>query len=463
MKDIEKIDYNSKILNFMAMTETGDPEVATKYLESSNWDETIAVNNFYNKIKVKSSKDQIQDNIISNKNNSTRNNTKNNTINKINKDNSNNNIIKEKIDFNFSNDINQNLIDKNINNNKNINTDNNNQNCFYKYIIDPIISLFSWCCNKKEEFMDKEENKFDPLLPNTILDFTQFCESIKNKIGLIILYKTDNIQFLNKFINNISRNSLLLNTLKEKCVTFFVSTNSDEGIILQNTFNTAQFVYPIFFFCHKFSNNIIPLNPNKLLEKKDIIYKLESESITLDTFYNTLMDVSINNNSINSINYNNEDNFNTLTDAEILNQQKADMEALEREAQKKEEELKQKKLIEEQKKLEKEIEKENEAKKLEELIKKVVEEPNEDDPDATTICFRFPDGEKRKNRRFLKSHKIQNLYDFIASLGKEIYTEEENNSFSLYQPFPPKKYEDMDNTLEREGLFPNAIIQIREE
>ena len=49
------------------------------------------------------------------------------------------------------------------------------------------------------------------------------------------------------------------------------------------------------------------------------------------------------------------------------------------------------------------------------------------------------------------------------SLGREIYTEEENKCFSLYQPFPPKKYEEMENTLEKEGLFPNAIIQIREE
>ena len=63
----------------------------------------------------------------------------------------------------------------------------------------------------------------------------------------------------------------------------------------------------------------------------------------------------------------------------------------------------------------------------------------------------------------MKSHTIQNLYDYITSLGEEIYTEKENNNFSLYQPFPPKKYDIMENTLEKEGLFPNAVIQIREE
>ena len=41
-------------------------------------------------------------------------------------------------------------------------------------------------------------------------------------------------------------------------------------------------------------------------------------------------------------------------------------------------------------------------------------------------------------------------------------TEKENNHFSLYQGFPPKKYDVMENSLEKEGLTPNAVIQIRE-
>ena len=139
-----------------------------------------------------------------------------------------------------------------------------------------------------------------------------------------------------------------------------------------------------------------------------------------------------------------------------MQKQKNDMEALENQIQKKEEELKQEKLNEKLK-LE-EIENKANAAKL-----KIVEEPKEDNPDCSIICFRYPDGEKRIDRRFLKTNTIQNLYDYVTSLGKEIYTEEENNTFSLYQPFPPKKYEIMENTLEQEGLFPNAIIQIKEE
>ena len=97
------------------------------------------------------------------------------------------------------------------------------------------------------------------------------------------------------------------------------------------------------------------------------------------------------------------------------------------------------------------------------MKKKFEIEPDKDNPDCCTISFRFPDGEKRQDRRFLKNNKVKEWYDYVKSLGNEIYTEEGNGVFSLYQPFPPKKYENMENTLENEGLFPNAVIQIKEE
>ena len=94
---------------------------------------------------------------------------------------------------------------------------------------------------------------------------------------------------------------------------------------------------------------------------------------------------------------------------------------------------------------------------------KLEEEPKEDNPDCTTIIFKYPDGERRIKRRFLKNNNIQNLYDYVNSLGKEIYTQKEKNTFSLFRPFPPNKFDNMKNTLEKEGLFPLAVIQIREE
>ena len=106
-------------------------------------------------------------------------------------------------------------------------------------------------------------------------------------------------------------------------------------------------------------------------------------------------------------------------------------------------------------------EKEKQQKKLqEEKEKSLPSEPAINDPNATSIIFRYPNDDTRKERRFLKTDKISLLYDFVASLGTSMF--EENNEFDLITPFPIKVFNDMDKTLEEEKLFPNAVLQIRE-
>ena len=102
--------------------------------------------------------------------------------------------------------------------------------------------------------------------------------------------------------------------------------------------------------------------------------------------------------------------------------------------------------------------------KIESEIKKqtLPPEPDENNPNKTTIVFRYPDGSQSKERRFLKTDKVQLLYFFIESLGREIYTEDEATSFDLIQPFPFKVYNEKEKTLEEERLFPNAVLQIKE-
>ena len=402
MKESKTIDYNSKIANFMAMTETGDPDIATQYLTSANWDETLAVNNFFKRI--------------------------NSNINR------NRNVIN---------------IPNNNNNNANNNNNNNDQGFFSSYILEPIKNLFSSCYHPREIDIE-EENKIFQFLPNKVDDMNKFNTLIKKNIGIIILYNGNNIQFLNSLITQICRNSMLINLLKQNFIIYPLLSSTKDGFNIEKM-TGRNLIYPAFIFCYNNSNN-------NTLTTNNIINILEGESITLNSFNNMLM------NSLEKVNKNtnmlkkteSSEKYNLLSDAEVLDKQKKNMEDLERQIQMKEEQLKREKL-EEEKKL-KEIEnKANEAKA------KIVEEPSSDNPNCTTICFRYPDGEKRKDRRFLKTHTIQNLYDYVTSLGKEIYTEEENNSFSLYQPFPPKKYDNMEKTLEEEGLFPNAIIQIKEE
>ena len=424
MNNSNKIDYNSKVMNFMAMTETGDPEVATKYLESAGWDETVAVNNFFSKIKV------------------------NNNFN------DNNNIMQD--DFQNNNILNRNLINNNKTNNNNNNQEN--EGFISRYILSPLKALLGSCSEKREIELDEEERIFH-LLPNKIHDSSRFCQLIKRKMGIIIFYTGNNVQFLNTFINQLSQSTYLINLIKKNFFIYPLLASTNEGYRMENVISDNQLLYPSFVFCYNGSNNQRGGFNDLIFSRNHVINILEGESINMETFNNVLMD-SIEKMGFSS-NVNNS--YGPMTDGEVLEQQKSDMEALERQAQKREEELKKQKILEEERIKEEELKKKEMEKKANEAKKKIVEEPSEGDPNATTICFRYPDGQQRKDRRFLKSHTIQNLYDFVTSLGKEIYTEEENNNFSLYQPFPPKKYEEMNNTLEQEGLFPNVVIQIREE
>lgn len=387
-----KIDYSSKINNFLAMTETGNPEIASQYLSEVNWDESLAVKNFFNKIKSN---------------------------------------LNEK-DSKVTNSI----------NNSNTNTE---QGFFSCYILEPLKNIFSSCLNPRENDLE-EEGQIFRYLPNKVDDLEKFGKCIQNRIGIIINYSGSDAQFLHSLINNITRNSSLNNLLEQYCIIFPILSGSNKAFQIKKMLGDKNVNNPSFIFCYNSNRNNISFN------ERNILTILENEAITLENFHNKLIESlgKINKNIKNKVRRN--DKYDILTDGEVLENQKKEIEALERE-----EERKQQKLIKEEKKL-KEIEKKANIAK-----NNIEEEPKEDDPDCTTIIFRYPDGEKRIERRFLKTNTIQHLYNFVTSLGKEIYTEEENNTFSLYQPFPPKKYENMNNTLEEEGLFPNAIIQIREE
>lgn len=432
----EDIDYNTKILNFLAMTETNDEASAAKYLEENGWDESRAMNKYLLDLNQnQNNNDLINDNI-----------DQNNILDDTNR--SNNDLINE-------NNIESNLNINNINNNNS----HKSENFFYKYCIKIPYQFILNCCSDNREISKSDERKIFQLLPNLMDDFIEFCHLIRRKIGIIVFYDGINIIFLKNLFAQISRSTNCMNLLKEYFMIYPVLDNTKEANKIQELIideNNNELLLPSFIFCfNKQNNKNNYLNP--LVNKNHIIFTLEGESTDLNSFYSALKETSNkylnkNRNDINSL----DKSFGLLTDGEILNQQKYEMEELERKAQIKDEQLNKEK--NEQELIEKEIEK-----KAKEALKKIVEEPDKDNPDATTICFRYPDGERSKNRRFLKSNNIQNLYDFVTSLGEEIYTEKDNKTFSLYQPFPPKKYENMENTLEQEGLIPNAVIQIREE
>ena len=436
---MEEIDYSSKIFNFLAMTETNDEEAAMNYLEQNDWDETKAVNKFYSDID---------------------------------KNQTNNELINESNNINITNRSKVQLINENnINNDININ-EQNRESFIYKYFVKLPYQFILNCCSENREVSKEDEKKLFRFFPNLVDDFLEFCHLIKKKIGIIIFYSGKNIIFLKTLISYISRSTNNMNIMKQYFVVFPILANTRDSnkiqdLIIDNSDNNIDIILPSFIFCYNRSNNKNSyLNP--ILNKNHIIYKLEGESTTVDSFYEAIKETSkyietrnnnLISNSLNSL----DKSFGLLTDGEILTHQKYEMEELERKVKLDEEKKKQEEIEQENNKKKEELIEKEIQEKAKEASKKVLEEPNSEDPDSTTICFRYPDGEKSINRRFLKSHRIQNLYDYVESLGEEIYTEKENNKFSLYQPFPPKKYDNMENTLEMENLFPNAVIQIREE
>jgi len=425
MENSNFIENDTKVLDFMAMTETGDPIVAKQFLESAKWDVTTAVNSFYSKINV------------------------------------NNNIPRNEININANN----NILNGNLNNNNNqiINENQDDGGFFNKYIVSPISGIFNILigpCKEKREIEKEEEERIFHFLPNKIFDSYKFCQLITRRIGIIFFYSGNNVQFLNNFISQVSRNSMIMNLLRQYFIIYPLLANTNEGYKMQNAVSDSQLMFPSLVFCFNGS-----FNPNRdgytnyIFDRTFVINILEGNSINLESFNKALIDCT----EQLGINSFNDNGFMPMSDGEVLQKQRNEMEELEKQVQIKEEEIKREKIRQQKEKLAEEKKLKEIEKKAKEAKAKILEEPPEGNPDVTTICFRYPDGEKNKNRRFLKSHKIQNLYDYVTSLGNEIYSEEGNNGFSLYQPFPPKKYTNMENSLEQEGLFPNAVIQIREE
>ena len=419
------IEKDTKVLDFMAMTETGDPEIAKQYLEASKWDVTSAVNNFFSRINV------------------------------------NNNFPRNNINININN--NNNLLNRNLNNNIQINNNEDDEGFFSRYVISPLSGLFNaliGSCKEKREIEREEEERIFHFLPNKVLDSYKFCQLITRRIGIIIFYCGNNVQFLNNFVTQVSRNSMIMNLLRQYFIIYPLLANTNDGYKMQNAVSDAQLTFPSFVFCYNGSfNRNRDDYANYIFDRSFVINLLEGDTVNLESFNKALIDCTEQLGISNS----NNNGFVPMSDGEVLQQQKNEMEELEKQARIKEEQIKKEKIRQQKEKMEEEQKLKDIEIKAKIAKNKIIEEPPEDNPDASTICFRYPDGEKVKNRRFLKTHKIQNLYDYITSLGNEIYSEEGHSSFSLYQPFPPKKYSNMENTLEQEGLFPNAVIQIREE
>ena len=230
---------------------------------------------------------------------------------------------------------------------------------------------------------------------------------------------------------------------------------------------------------HQNNNNNYYYNPNQDINRgmdninipnQSINSNNNSINIPKDSINNNINNPYPNNNSSindnNSLNQSNnklQDSIYGLSDGEVNMKREREMRELEKQQEekiRKEEEEKRKKLEEEN---EKKIKIENYEKDALICKQNLPNEPEESNPDVCRIMFRYPDGDKNSERRFLKTDKINILYTFVKSLGREIFSEPKSNNFDLFTGFPAKNLENSkNNTLESEGLFPSSMVQIRE-
>ena len=275
--------------------------------------------------------------------------------------------------------------------------------------------------NKKNQIIEEQKNDDEPInqkVPNNNIDIDDYDFGDSMQIP--------NIINSNSHLNNSINNNIMMN--------------------YNNNF------YPYY------NNNNLGFYPNY-----NYFNPIPNFNLDFNNLYNSNSNIRNNNsndrnNNSNNIIKNNVDgnlanSIFGLSDGEVIKKQDKEFEQLEKQMEEK---------IEEDKKneeLKKEYEKEANIAKM-----NLPKEPDESDPEACHLKFILPDGEKIIERRFLKSNKIEILFDFVKSNGNEIFSEPDSNIFTIiYRCFPPKNLEDKKNsTLEEEGLFPNAMLQIQE-
>ena len=394
----KELNYSEKIENFKLLIENQDDEIAINYLQKTDWDESTAAN-LYNEERTQIYNPETTSTTIINK-------VDKKDINKYEEI-----LIPYPQKFNLINSL----------------------FCIFKAFPknDPCIDLFS-PVNDTKKYLD---------------DFILF---LKNRVGIIVIYNQNNFEQIKKLANQLIELSLNEEMKNIQKVIFPIFDKSDIGQEMIKNGKIDKF--PTLLLC-KYKNNKNLYIIEKITES--INKTLLSEK--LKNIYSSIKkrESSKKKNSNINLNLNKKPIFSA---GDIIAQQKRDLEELERMVNEKREKKEKEEL--EKKKKEEELIKLNE--KIELIKKNLPEEPNDSNPNKSIIVFRYPDGEKNIERKFLKNHTIQILYDFVESLGREIYTEENLNKFVLIQTFPYKKYENKEKTLGEEGLYPNSVIQIKE-
>ena len=278
---------------------------------------------------------------------------------------------------------------------------------------------------KKKKNSEEQELDEDFILFKTS-DFENadlFCDTL---INFLTLYDYDNKKYQKKELDN-----------KNNDHNYFINNKINNDNSFKNNFNVIK-------DDNSFKNNFSEINNDNSL--KNNFNEINNDN----SFKNNFNEINNDNSFKNNFNEINNDNSfkNNIEDEKIYENFKDDFDSIH--------------LSDKNKHSIKNIS-HSQSYITEKDIKEAKEnlniEPDEDNEDSTEIIIRYPNTGKRASRRFLKDDKIQYLYNYILSLD-DLLQEINYQSFKMSQPFPQKFFEDLDESFENYGLFPDGIIDI---
>ena len=327
--------------------------------------------------------------------------------------------------------------------------ESNIKQSLFKSINETMVNIRNSVVNYNNNVNNNVNNNSNNANNNNNSRINNDSSSSKNNILLNSQnYFTGNIDELNELIAKLERNS---NNQPNYSINNSQNNNNNS---LNNISNNQSQNNNYYNYNNQDFNNSINQS-----QRSDY----NNRSIYQQSFNNYIDNRSQSGNSLIQNNQSLADSIYGLAPGEINAKREREMRELERQHEEKvrKEEEEKRKILKEENEKKARIEKyENEA----EFCKQnLTEEPDENDPDICRIKFRYPNGEKSVERRFLKTDTIIILYNFVKSLGREIFFESNSNDFDLICGFPPKNLENSkDKTLEEEGLFPSSLVQINE-
>ena len=182
-------------------------------------------------------------------------------------------------------------------------------------------------------------------------DLVEFCNIIGRKIGIIIFYDVNSINFLINYIEQITRSKNIMNLIRENFVFYPILDDTKEGKKIQELIlddnNNNELILATFIFYFNQHNNENP-DLNTILNKNNIINISKVISTDINTFYSSLIEISnkyLNKNQNNmNLNYSLESYLGLLTNGELLKNKNFEKEKLEGKAQMKEAQLNKEKI-----------------------------------------------------------------------------------------------------------------------